>query len=404
MSIRLLNITFNLSPGSTDGPSVTIRRNASDDVRLPEWRRDETVSAEQCPVAYSSAKARGQTVNIRVLMSGPAGRSFTVRALGPDRAEQDRLGCALTILYGLLRLLPFPQWQQLNMIGWVEPFIITFPETQRVDQISTAEVTVPLSDHRIGGTGVWVSNTSWRWQYASEPGSWSDIVTSRHRVYCLIDHPTRPWQQEYMGGDNPRLPWTNALDLACEWAAWSRTADSVASAMTRGVWDAGVSGLLRYEVGSSAFVSGGPLGGRFDLAGFLSHLRGGTGARSIECYDCAAAVSTLANLLGANLRQHQFSYLQGRESESVLLIGHGRDSRATWSEHEVASVATPPRGSKVWDACLQLNAAAPTAEGSFIGQPVHGMTFADYKTLFLGDEVGGTVLTGLLGHRDLVDG
>jgi hypothetical protein len=307
----------------------------------------------------------------------------------------------LIFLHLLLRLTPFPQWQRLNMLGGVGPFTIGFPTTQTVDLFSEAEMTISLSDHSIGGTGVWVSNTNWRWQYEDDLG-WHDIVTTRHRVYALHDHPTRPWQQDYMGGANPRLPWTDALDIACEWSAWARSAGDVATAITNGVWDAGSTGLFRYDSSGASsgaepeFASAG-LPGNFNLTGFLNHLQRARGTRPVQCYDCAAAVSTLANLLGADLDQFQFNF--AGESRLLLLIGHSTPERASWTEHAVAIV----RGAdpQFWDACLQLNrVTVPTARVSFIGEPARGMPFSRYKTLFLEEPMQMTPSSGR-GRRDI---
>ena len=404
MSVELLSIAFNLPPGNTDGPSVTIRRNAVDAIPLPEWRSGETLTADQSLVAYSNVKAQNQVVNIRIRMRGPAGSSFRIRALGPDRTEQQRLGCALVFFYLLLRLLPFPQRERLNMLGDIEPFTIAFPQTQTVDQFSEAERTISLSNHSIGGTGVWVSNTNWRWQYEDDSG-WHDIVTTRHRVYCLHDHPTRPWQQDYMGGANPKLPWTDALDIVCEWSAFARSAGDIATAIADGVWNAGSSGLFRYDAsGSDPEFTSVDLGGTFNLTRFLGHLQRARGTRPVQCYDCAAAVSTLANLLGADLDQFQFNFgglpgaLEGG-SRLLLLIGHRDPERASWTEHEITTV---PRaiGSQVWDACLQLNrVVTPTSRVSFIGEPPRGMLFSRYKTLFLEDPMQQTPTRR--GRRDI---
>ena len=396
MSVQLLSIAFNLSPGSTDGPSVTIRRNALDEVRIPEWRSGETFTADQCLVAYSNTRAQDQDINIRVRMRGPAGSSFRIRAIGPDRAEQQRLGCALIFVHLVLRLLPFPQGQRLSMLGDVGPFVVSFPQTQTVDQFSETEMTVSLSDHSVGAMGVWISNTSWRWQYDDGLG-WHDIVTSRHRVYCLHNHPTLPWQQDYMDGANRRLPWTEALDIACEWSAWARSASDIATAITNGVWNAGSSGLFRYGPPEMdpEFASDN-LTGTFNLTRFLDHLQRGRSARVVQCYDCAAAVSTLANLLGANLDQCQFNF--GDQSRLLLLIGHSVPERAWWTEHAVTIV--PPPSTDIWDACLQLNVAAPPRGVSFLGQPVRGISFSSYKALFLENVAQST--TRYRGRRDIV--
>jgi hypothetical protein len=392
---QLLSITFNLSPGDVTRPSVTLRRNMANPVVIPEWRLGETFAPEDCPVAYSNARIRGQPVSIRVRMRGPAGRRFSIRALGPDWLQQAELGCSLVFLYWLL---PAQKWQQFSVLGQVPVFGIAFPQSKGAESMTEAEVTVDLRQHTIGSLGVWVSNTSWRWQFNEGLGPWTDIVTTSHRIFCLVDHPTLPWQQDYMDGSNRRLPWVDALEFACSWAAGARGYDAVLTAIVRGIWNAGSMGLFRYEPDPfPAFASSGVVGSTFALTDFLGQLRRPAGTRSIDCYGCAAATSTFADLLGLDLSQQAFTSTDAEAR--VLLIGHDGLERPSWNEHEVAKGTD----GRVWDACLQLNTSPePSVPGSFIPQGVYGIDFTEYKRRFLGARSAASASVTYNGRRDLI--
>ena len=373
MDPELQSITFNISPGDLTQPSITLRRNAAEPVTIPEWRRRETNAPLDSPVAYSIARARNGQVSIRVRMRGPAGRTFNVRALGPDWLEQFQLGCIYSVFYWLL---PISRWQQLTVLGDVPPFIISFPQTAGGEKMTEAEVTVTLR-HTIGNLGIWISNMRWRWEFSEGFGlPWRYITDSTHRVYCIADHSTAPWRETDPASSNRNLPWVDALEVACLWAAGSREMDAILRALVRGVWDAGSRGLLRYGNIDGAFTIGGGLN-PLNLTEFVRHIRTGTTARSVQCYDCAAVVSTLANLLGLNVEQYAFNFASER---TALLIGHSRPSEIFWTEHEVARIGTGS-ATRVWDACAQYNAGSSSDPRRFVARAVYGMSFPEFRPL-----------------------
>jgi hypothetical protein len=176
-------------------------------------------------------------------------------------------------LYGWL--LPRRTWQELNILGEVLPFRIAFPQTTTGADTTEAEVTVELHRHALRNPGIWASNTRWRWQYfETSTRRWMDIITTHHRAYRLPGHPAEPWQQDYMGGENTRLPWVDAFEVACEWAALSADAYYTRRAIVREVWNLGAAGLLRYGItipDGEKFVTV----DTFHLTQFLDHLRHG---------------------------------------------------------------------------------------------------------------------------------
>jgi len=390
--MEVLSIQFNLEPGSTTQPSVTVRRNRSTPVVLPEWRLGQTFRPEDCAVVYAQSTSRG-AVRIRVRLRGPAGQTVEVRALGPEWIEQARLGCLLAVFYWLI---PFQQWRQYNVLGEVRPFSVAFPQSPAGEKETETEVTVELYGHSLGNM-IWMTDTSWRWQFRAGFTPWRDIVTTHHRAYCIPSHPVEPasapWRQSSDLSD-AKLPWLDAIDLACAWAAGSRDRDMTMRAIVRGIWGNGH--LLRYD--RVGFTSDG-LGEPFRLTEFIRHLRTGTSPRSVECYDTSAAVSTFANLLGFSVDQYAMS-LPGRAEDvrPVLRIGHTTPVLPAWTEHELAR-----DGANVWDACLQLALETPGRTDLFVPEPVYGMPLSTYRRRITATAAAaGSLATSYRGRRDIV--
>lgn len=389
--MEILSIQFNLEPGSVTQPSVTVRRNRSTPAVLPEWRLRETFRPEDCSVVYAQSASRG-AVRIRVRLRGPAGQSFEVRALGPEWTQQASLGCLLPFLYWLI---PFQQWRQFNALGEVRPFSVVFPQSPTGAIETEQEVTVTLYGHSLGNM-IWTSDTAWRWQFRAALAPWQDMVTTHHRTYCIPTHPvdpgSAPWRQSSDLAD-PKLPWIDAIDLACMWAAGSRDFDVTMRAIVRGLWGNGH--LLRYQ--RVGFTSPG-VETPFQLTEFIRHLRTGTTVRTVECYDMAAAVSTFANVLGLNVMQYAMSLPRDGSLRPVLPIGRTTPEPPSWFEHEVARV-----GPQIWDACLQLAREAPVSADIFVPEPVYGIPLARYKSLLTtNDTAARSIIPAYQGRREVV--
>src|ERR1700681_4216091 len=62
-------ITFNHNTGAATHDALNIRRNATQTVHIPEWRRVISANPEDSPAAYATGAPHGKPVPILVLPS-----------------------------------------------------------------------------------------------------------------------------------------------------------------------------------------------------------------------------------------------------------------------------------------------------------------------------------------------
>ena len=213
-------------------------------------------------------------------------------------------------------------------------------------------------------SGVGVHEISWRWQVRESVFSpWHDFATSTHRIYVVLREPTLPWAQQPFTPDNTQLPWAEALEWACRWAAFSQSADRAAVAITSQVFLLGVLGRIAYDCSN-----GNPTNyayPEFDCTSFLDRLAGGYGrGPRVNCTDCATVVSTFANCIGADLWQSRmFNEVVPFQCNLTRLIGapffKAVCGNGLFNYHEVAWEGTCSDLEDVYDACLEVFAPPP---------------------------------------------
>jgi len=375
--IQLESIAFNHDPASVSGDAINLRRNATQWVTVPEWRRGLSVNPEDSPAAYAIARVAGHQVTIQASFScsDPAWHSAQVRALDnvvwPGivfvRQPTGCLAWLVNLFLPLLRAL-FG-----NVLGEVPATTVTFANGV------SGPILLTLIHTRLAGASVGARTTEWRWQYRHHRHDpWTDMTVTRHRIYTLLDLPTAPWQQAPYQPSNIQLPWTEVLDQACLWALGATTAVAAGGGVTRGVNNLGPN-VITYDCpggGSSQYSWGG-----FDCTAFLDRLKGGVGnGYYVNCSDCATFVSTFANAVGCDLWQSRmgagFFHLNpmlGIGSAVWQPCCHGIDG---WSDgfgyHEVAWTGACDSAEFVYDACLQVDGDAdPTAAPHTALLPVH---------------------------------
>ena len=77
-------ITFNHNTGAATHDALNIRRNATQTVHIPEWRRVISVNPEDSPAAYATGATHGNPITILVSLSStdPAIAFIEVRVDG----------------------------------------------------------------------------------------------------------------------------------------------------------------------------------------------------------------------------------------------------------------------------------------------------------------------------------
>jgi hypothetical protein len=209
---------------------------------------------------------------------------------------------------------------------------------------------------------------TWTWKYQlSTATAWTDLLSTQHRIYTLLNDPTAPWAFLRVGVTNPYYPWTEALDLACTWARGATASIQAARMITSAINT--LSGFS-YEAatGGGVYTAPNPFGiSFFNLTGFLRFANGVTPNPGgvVNCCDCATIVTTFANVIGCDLTETLLAPARGSTLTSftcnkIITL----NSTAGWaypfppanafSYHEVA-VPNPMLPSVIFDACLKVD-------------------------------------------------
>lgn len=354
MSVFLESIKFNHDPTSANADALSIRKNASDFVSVPEWIRSQCVNPEDSPAAYSIKETQGNTLSIQAQLhcTDQSIQEIEVRAIDPywNLAAQ---GCIYAILVklGAKLFLGPPTVPPKNILGDVKPKKVTFQSNGYTDFESFELINVDLSS-----SGVGIGTVTWNWQYRTLPdGSWLDLITTVHRIYSLLELPKSPWLQSPYNASNIQLPWTDVMDYACNWAMGKKTLDTAACAVTQNVFNLGPS-VVTYDCpggGGTHYANS-----SFNCTAFIERLHGGLGnGQYVNCTDCATIVSTFANVVGCDLWQSRMGYYF--DLNPILAIGSNVwETACDWGGfryHEVAWKGACNHDDGVFDACLKVD-------------------------------------------------
>jgi len=338
--VILKEIQFNHDRQRATHDAFNIRFNEANAVELPEWRRGITFTAQQSPAAYAIKETRGNTLTIKARFTGTANSTVLVRAVQARPDARQTRGCN-----PIVWLWPASSSKQrVNVLGEVREREITFDATGETD-LEDFE----LQNVLIWTAGVSVSTTEWRWQFrATRTDRQTDFAITKHRIYTVLQIPNCPWQQNPSEAEITQLPWAEALEYACNWAAGAHDVDEAAELITRAINDLGLSRVC---------YSGSPLYScpNFNCTEFLNLLGGDVGmGPKLNCSDCATAVSSFSNLVGCDLRQLQLGPDEIL-TNFIKKIGDTREDITEFFEHEVAWDGPVTEQGKIFDACLHLD-------------------------------------------------
>jgi hypothetical protein len=367
VSVLLEAIKFNHDSTSATNDALNIRRNATDFVTVPEWRRNISVNPSDSPAAYAISEARGHTITIKAKFrrTNPNLQFVEVRAIDPDRdSPPEGGGCAGWLLW-LLRAITRALFGNINIMGEVQARTIIFLPNGETD-FEVFNLTPAF-----GNPGVRADTITWNWQYRQDSAdSWHTFETTRHLIYSVLEVPKSPWQQTPFLPMNDQLPWTEALDYACSWARLAGDHDTAAGRVTERVNNLGPT-IIEYDCpGFGSHHYSFPLADPtiFNCTAFLERLRGGIGeGQYVNCTDCASIVSTFANLLGCDLWQSRMGTVWLNNSligssfalNEILGIGSSVWQTAcgwgSFTYHEVAWKDACTSDNEIFDACLKVD-------------------------------------------------
>ncbi len=245
-----------------------------------------------------------------------------------------------------------------NLLGTVEPVALLFGDAMQITvPIELCTPPAEVASHK----------DAWSWEFAeSNEGPWQPIATTEHPVYVTLAPPNTPWDAD----DESRAPWIDVLDVACRWAAGADAPYRAADCITTAIFALGA--RFAYQ-GRDHFVSN----DTYDVAFFLASLNGAADTpRLLNCCDCAAAVSTFANILGCTLLQGQIMPDAGNMcTNPVRLIGIAAFAATSFGVHEIAWGGPPAFSEPVWDACLMVDGDDDPMNAPHVGVNALGMKF-----------------------------
>lgn len=307
MTIQLDQLTFDFDPA----------RSATEPLRFARAIGSSSTAAEESTTSFVAddfvvvyARRDRRAPEIRLKLRSPD--------LSVDRADIQALA------------------DEGNVLGNVSPTSVSFDETG-----SSKEVIISFP-HSTLGKGVQCNTVKWEWQFRkNEKESWVPFQTTQHRVYCVFNQPTEPWDTTPLSEE--------VLKYACAWAKGAQEEVAAATAITDAVFNLGIQKRVTYACGATYAFD------QFNSEGFLEFLGNGIGpSQSLNCDDCATIVSTFGNILGCDLYQ---SEMRGFfETNFVRLIGDPRWVYTGFDRHAVAWKDECEINNPLYDACLQIDA------------------------------------------------
>lgn len=337
---ELTAIEFNWNNATSSNDSMNLRRSFAASAPSPSWLKGASVNAADSIALYSIADTSGRPLAIRVALRADGLSAAFVRAtgggtLGP-MAEQ---------------LVSF---DAAGASGW-QTFALPAPTFH--------------------AAGVGRHDIEWRWQWrARSTDAWRDLRATRHRIYVTLAAPTLPWVQ---AAGSTSLPWADALDIACVWAAGATTRDAAAALVTQRYNGCGV---VAYDTVSGATFYG---WGSYNLTQMINRLNGGPGlGAKVNCTDSANTVSTLANLLGCDLWQSRMQ--SGFALNPMIAIGFNTWAvpfNGSFSYHEVAWKGGCTQFDNVFDGCLKVDGDANPTSAPHTPLLATNLLFGDCATM-----------------------
>jgi hypothetical protein len=333
--VKIEEVHFNHDTSAASSDALNIRKNAAGGLIVaPEWKDGQSPQ----PAAYASA-AIGNEVTIKCRFSGgPPNGSRKIRAIDaylPPAVPSGCVGWLLSLIGQILRAL-FG-----NILGDAQKATVAFDGAGN----SGLESFV-LINHKLTTSSVGVHTTTWKWQVKHNK-KWLDFGTTQHKIYLVLDIPNGPWDQS-PAGNNTQLPWTDALDKACLWALGAKSKDEAAAKITEAI--NGHPNQSYTPVTMFGFTP------PYQLTSYMNQIDSGL-PFSLNCTDCADAVTTFANLLGCDLWEGRFFNMVTRRF--LPLNGNpavdGDWVSWSWGYHEICWLNAIGQNQNIYDGCLQVD-------------------------------------------------
>src|ERR1043165_92159 len=318
--VTIQAIKFNHDPNSAQYDALTIRKNETEDIAVPEWEVDGSGVLQTSAAAYARSQGNNLKIAVRLQRHNPAVRSVQLSG------------------------------QSGSVLGNVATQPIVFAQGSDL----SAFVLLPLSNAKLSTAAVGKSQITFVWTLtATLTNGPTQTFTQRttHTIYTLLEKPKAPWGPQD-APDDFEFPWTDVLDWACKWAAGATNRVDVATSLTNKFSSFGHAGRVQYDRNDTSSHLVIPGTDRFGVTDFLAQF-GSQSVCKVNCTDCAILVSSFANILGCDLYQSQM--LPRFDSNPVLLIGQPQQGRESFEYHEVAWEDPCDANARLFDCCLEVD-------------------------------------------------
>jgi hypothetical protein len=194
-------IKFNWDSTANSKDALNIRKNATEAIAVPEWKRFVNVNPEDSRAVYALASIHSNQITIEAsLSSTDPGVAFVEVRVGHHVKSRP-----------------------VNFINGQTGFL-----------------SFELSDAYSKRAAIGIYDAEWHWEYRIGPHhSWHHFATTRHRFYFVLKIPTAPWKQTPVSATNTQLLWTDVLDYTCRWAEGATSTDMAAAMITQNVYALG---------------------------------------------------------------------------------------------------------------------------------------------------------------------
>ena len=105
MSVQLQAIRFNHNSASATNDALTIRKNRTQAVNIPEWVNGISLLAQDSMAAYSAQDTKGNLLTIKARLLSAKFSRAEVRAIDPFIRPREPRGCLAWIIWFISLLL-----------------------------------------------------------------------------------------------------------------------------------------------------------------------------------------------------------------------------------------------------------------------------------------------------------
>ncbi|NKM64350.1 hypothetical protein GYN07_02420 [Rhizobium leguminosarum bv. viciae 248] len=373
MSLSLKQLLFNHNATDKQGSALNLRIDYDEAIVGPEWARAPNRPPFEQSIAYAARSIDPAMLGLfaNFAFSGPPPQRLEIQAVpdrprlsGADKRAAKFQALALTwapinpSLAEYYSALALQLLEPVPLLGRIAPTPVAIAASGE-----SGPVFLKLNGGVLKAAAVGIHEIAWRWQFRTgQNPHWQDFETSYHRIFTTLDLPVAPWIQEPAEVWNSALPWSQALELACDWSAGAMFQREVAASICGSIHAMG-GRQIEYgcPVGAREMYANTPMG-IFDLTAFIERSRNGLGnGPYVNCTDCACAVSTLANLLGVELWQGRM----GEYDPAFLLRASQTIGHSSWGSpcglgvgfmfHEVAWSGGCREEDQIYDASVVVD-------------------------------------------------